>query len=127
MTRNLHRACVRFLSILAVAIACLLVTAPVFGQDKFVIASRFKVEKGTTDGARVVIYKNGSKVSTKAATAGKMSFELDYQASYIIAYEKEGYVTKKISIDTHVAEDRIPGRLCSIRIFRKYFQTVRRC
>ncbi|PKP39030.1 MAG: hypothetical protein CVT98_03615, partial [Bacteroidetes bacterium HGW-Bacteroidetes-15] len=67
---------------------------------------RLRMQKGTTDGSTVVIFKNGSRVGTiPIGRGGRFDVKLDYGADYILSFEKENYVTKKININTIVPSD----------------------
>lgn len=78
-----------------------------FGQSNdFLITGKFKVDGGSNNGARIVLEKDGRKVRTLDGDS-RFEVKLDYQAIYIVSFEKDGYVTKKLRFDTHVPEERI--------------------
>lgn len=85
----------------------LVVSIVSFSQsEELLITGRFKIDGGTNKDATITLEKDGRKVKT---IAGESRFEvgLDYQAVYIVSFEKEGYVTKRIRFDTHVLPERI--------------------
>ena len=59
-----------------------------------------------TTGAKIVVEKNGKQVKQ---LEGESRFEisLDFQAVYVVSFQKEGFVTKRLRFDTNVPEDRI--------------------
>ncbi|MEQ9187117.1 MAG: hypothetical protein RLP15_05230 [Cryomorphaceae bacterium] len=84
----------------------LLLSVQLFAQNDFVISGKFKIDGGTNNGAKIVVEKNGKRVKQ---LEGESRFEigLDFQAIYVVSFEKEGFVTKRLRFDTHVPEDRI--------------------
>lgn len=53
------------------------------------------------DGVTVSLYESGSKVSSqKTSGNGKFDFDLDYDKIYKFKFEKPGFVTKKLEVDT---------------------------
>lgn len=76
--------------------------AQAMGQDKFTVHGRLKIEGGDHAGARAVVYKNGEKERTITSGLSKFSLDLDLNSSYIISFEKDGYVSKKLSFDTRL-------------------------
>lgn len=77
-------------------------SALVMAQGRFTVNGRMKIEGGDLAGARAVIYKNGVKERSITANLSKFSMELDLNANYIVSFEKDGYVAKKLSFNTHV-------------------------
>lgn len=95
-----------------------------FGQGKFTINGRLKAEGGDLSGARAVVYKNGEKERTITSNLSKFSVELDLDANYVISFEKEGYVTKKLSFNTKVPADARGGSFTpfdyAVSLFKQY-------
>ncbi|MEZ4806401.1 MAG: hypothetical protein R2815_02875 [Flavobacteriales bacterium] len=81
------------------AFACCIVG---FGQGKFTVNGRLKIEGGDMGGSRAVLYKNGEKERVITTNLNKFSLDLDLNANYLISFEKDGYVSKKISFNTKV-------------------------
>lgn len=69
-------------------------------QGRFVINGKLKVEGGGLDGCRMVVYKDGEKNRTISADLNRFSLELELNRSYILSFEKNGFVTKKLSFNT---------------------------
>ncbi|MEZ4721830.1 MAG: hypothetical protein R2813_08155 [Flavobacteriales bacterium] len=74
-------------------------------QEKFVITGRFKVDGGSNSGAQIVLEKDGKKVKTVDGSS-RFEIPLDFQAVYVVSFEKDGYVTKRLRFDTHVPKER---------------------
>ena len=91
------------LRIRAFAGALVMAGAPgVLAQNAFQVNGRFKVEGGSLDGAHVTVYKNGEKQRTLGSGLAKFSLDLALNADYILEFEKDGFVAKRLSFDTHV-------------------------
>lgn len=98
--------------------------AGVLAQNPFTIYGRVKVDGGSLDGTRMVVYKDGEKQRTVASGLGKFSLDLDLNSSYILSFEKDGFVTKKLSFDTHVPADAAASPFTpfdfAVSIFKQY-------
>lgn len=77
----------------------------VMAQGRFTVNGRLKIEGGDLAGARAVVYKNGEKDRTITANLNKFALDLDLNANYVISFEKDGYVAKKLSFNTKVPAD----------------------
>jgi hypothetical protein len=75
-------------------------------SNEFIITGKFKVDGGSNNDAQIILEKDGRKVKTLEGEA-RFELGLDFQAIYIVSFVKEGFVTKKLRFDTHVAEERI--------------------
>lgn len=84
----------------------LLLSVELIAQNDFIISGKFKVDGGPNNGAKIVVEKNGKQVKQ---LEGESRFEisLDFQAIYVVSFQKEGFVTKRLRFDTNVPEDRI--------------------
>ncbi len=71
-------------------------------QPKFTINGRLKIDGGDLDGARMVVYKNGVKERVTNSGMNKFSLELELNANYVLSFEKDGFVSKKLSFNTKV-------------------------
>lgn len=61
------------------------------------------IENDSPEGARITIYKNNIKLTQQdISKKGRFDFKLALDADYKIAFEKNGYVTKNISVNTEV-------------------------
>ena len=93
-------------------------------QSRFTVNGRMKVESGDLSGAKVVVYRNGVKDRTITQDLAKFSMELDMQQDYILSFEKEGFVSKKIAFNTKVPaaaanNDFVPFDF-AVSIFKQY-------
>lgn len=75
-------------------------------QNGLILEGKFKVDGGSNNGAKIIVEKDGKRVQTKEGTS-RFEIELDFQAVYLVSFEKDGFVSKKLRFDTHVPEDRI--------------------
>ena len=68
---------------------------------------KMKLEKGKLDGKIELFSNGGTRESIRQVTgSGKFSFNLDLDKQYVLSFSQEGYVTKKIAINTTAPEDR---------------------
>lgn len=112
-----------FRSILLLA-AVLPFAISVLGQTKFIAHGRVKIEGGSMDGARVIVYKNGAKERTITDGLSKFTLDLDLNANYIVSFEKPGFVAKKLSFDTRVPADAVANGFTpfdfAVSLFKQY-------
>ena len=55
----------------------------------------------------VILYKGNEKVSTqKTDKSGKFHAELDLQENYSLEFRSEGFVAKRIAVDTHMPKPK---------------------
>lgn len=92
-------------------------------SDKLLITGRLKIDRGTIKDARVILEKDGRKVRT-ITSESRFEIGLDFQAIYVVSFEKEGFVTKRIRFDTHVPPERIEYGFVpfdfTVEIFEQY-------
>lgn len=74
-------------------------------NSEFMITGKFKIDGGSNSDAKIVLQKNGQIVKTIEGTS-KFDIGLDFDAVYVVSFEKEGYVSKKLRFDTHVPAAR---------------------
>ncbi|MBL0043193.1 MAG: hypothetical protein IPP33_01885 [Flavobacteriales bacterium] len=90
----------------------------------FQINGRVKVDGGALEGTKVVVYKNGEKQRTVNSGLTKFSLDLDLNADYILSFEKEGFVSKKLSFNTHAPAEAIANGFTpfefAVNIFKQY-------
>ncbi|HRH37909.1 MAG TPA: hypothetical protein PK760_06160 [Flavobacteriales bacterium] len=107
--------------VLVTALCCGLVG---YGQGKFTVSGRVKVDGGSLDGARAVVYKNGVKERTITTNLSKFTLDLGLNADYVISFEKDGFVAKKLSFDTHVPAEVMANGFTpfdfAVSIFKQY-------
>lgn len=114
---NTLRAC-------AIAGALALASAAGVLAQSFQINGRVKIEGGSLDDAKVVVYKNGEKQRTVNNGLSKFQLELDLNADYILSFEKEGFVTKKLSFNTHAPAEAVANGFTpfefAVSMFKQY-------
>jgi hypothetical protein len=79
-----------------------------FSQEapKFNVKVKFQIEAGNLENALITITKNGKTDRVIDPNKGKYSVDLDLNADYALIFTKMGYITKTVSIDTHVPNGR---------------------
>ncbi|MDG1262155.1 MAG: hypothetical protein P8H59_06855 [Flavobacteriales bacterium] len=89
---------------LLVVILCFLFSGLSFGQDNVLLAYgsiKNSETKKKMDGIEIVVLKDGSPFDDFVTTgSGKYEFELPLGHDYIISYSKEGFVPKKLQVNT---------------------------
>jgi len=114
----------RFLSL-----SVLLMTAMSFGAvaafgQTFTINGRLKIEGGGVDGAKVVVYKDGQKERTVSSGLSRFSLELDINANYVLSFEKDGFVAKKLAFNTHAPAEAAANGFTpfeyAVSLFKQY-------
>ncbi|MBX2982776.1 MAG: hypothetical protein WBB32_15095 [Flavobacteriales bacterium] len=78
------------------------VTTVAMAQAKFTINGRLKVEGAGLDGCRMVVYMDGEKHRTISTDLNRFSMEMELNKNYVLSFEKDGFVTKKLSFNTYV-------------------------
>lgn len=93
-------------ALLAAAILLLALPARPQGYNyKWEVSGRVKLTTGTFEGVTMKLSKNGMLVEQmEMPRNGRFDFELDYQSNYLFVFEKDGYVTKQVIVDTHVPQ-----------------------
>ena len=90
---------------LALVVLTMGLSVNAFSQKTLQVNGRIKIEGGDIQGSRAVVYKNGVKERTITTDLNKFSVVMDVNSSYIISFEKAGYVSKKLSFNTAVPSD----------------------
>ncbi|HEY0977453.1 MAG TPA: hypothetical protein VGE21_08285 [Flavobacteriales bacterium] len=115
--RGLSRSCVRLAVLLF-----LFVGGPARAQ--FTINGKLKVEGGGLDGAQVVVYRNGEKQRVLNNNLGKFSLDLEVNQDYTLSFEKEGFVTKKLSFNTRAPAEAVANGFTpfdfGVSLFKQY-------
>ena len=95
-----------------------------FGQSRFTVNGRLKIEGADLSGARAVVYKDGQKERTITNGLNKFSLDLDLNANYLISFEKEGFVSKKLSFNTKVPPEAMAQSFTEfdygVSLFKQY-------
>lgn len=85
---------------------------------------RMKIEGSDLSGARAVVYKNGSKERSITSNLNKFSLDLDLNAEYVVSFEKDGYVAKKVSFNTKAPAEAIANGFTpfdfAVSLFKQY-------
>lgn len=93
-------------------------------QGRFTVNGRLKIEGADLGGTRAVVYKDGAKERTISNGLNKFSLDLEIGHSYVIAFEKDGYVSKKISFDTHAPAEAAANGFTpfdfAVSLFKQY-------
>lgn len=80
----------------------MLVSVMGMAQGTFVVNGRLKIDGGSLDGSRMVVYMDGVKHRTLNTDLNRFSLEMELNKSYVLSFEKDGFVTKKLSFNTNV-------------------------
>lgn len=115
----------QFHRLFSAAITLLVMAASTLAQDgRFTINGRVKIEGGGLDGTRVVVMRNGVKDRVLTNNLSKFSLELDLGQNYTLCFEKDGFVTKKLSFDTHAPADAAANGFTAfefaVSLFKQY-------
>jgi len=101
-----------------------LLTSMTFAQRAFTITGRVKVEGGGLENTKVVVYKNGEKDRVITSGLGKFNLDLALNANYVLSFEKDGFVTKKLVFDTKVPADAAANGFSpfefAVSLFKQY-------
>lgn len=102
----------------------LMMPALVSAQGRFTVNGRMKIEGSDLAGARVVVMKNGAKERTITKDLNKFSLDLDLNANYVLSFEKDGFVAKKISFNTKAPAEAIANGFTpfdfAVSLFKQY-------
>lgn len=105
-------------------LAALAMAVTTMAQGRFVINGKLKVEGGGLEGCRMVVYKDGVKHRTISTDLNRFSLELELASNYVLSFEKEGFVTKKLSFNTQVPAAVTQGSFTPfqfvVSLFRQY-------
>ncbi|MBL7952333.1 MAG: hypothetical protein JNM62_11515 [Flavobacteriales bacterium] len=100
------------------------VPAVLFAQARFTVNGRLKIEGGDLSGTRAVVYKDGAKERSITSSLNKFSLDLELDRSYVISFEKDGYVAKKISFNTKAPAEAIANGFTpfdfAVSLFKQY-------
>lgn len=107
-----------------VLFALVLLPSVAFAQGRFTVNGRMKVEGADLGSARVVVYKNGAKERSITNNLNKFSLDLDLNANYVLSFEKDGYVAKKVSFNTKAPAEAIANGFTpfdfAVSLFKQY-------
>ncbi len=113
-----------YLVILGVAGCFTLSSAAQSGSGQFTVNGRMKVDGSDLGGARVVVYRNGTKEKTITTNLNHFSLDLAFNSNYVLSFEKDGFVAKKLQFDTRlpssaIARDYAPFEF-AVSLFKQY-------
>ncbi len=82
--------------------------APLLSAQVLNITGNIVIDRDGTEGARIIIYKNNEKIEEKdISKKGRFDLKFAFGADYKISFEKNGYITKHISVNTDVPDEAI--------------------
>jgi hypothetical protein len=76
-------------------------------QAALPVTANFKIEEGSLEGSYLVLENLTTGTSQTLKGTGKFNLNLPYHNEFLLSFNKPGYITKKIQIDTRAPEDRI--------------------
>ena len=86
----------------------ILLSSPFVVAQHSAINGNVAIANNSPEGTRVVVIKNGNKLDEQVLNKkGHFDLKLAFDADYKISFEKTGYITKIISINTEVPEESI--------------------
>ena len=86
----------------------ILLSSPFVVAQHLAINGNVAIANNSPEGTRVVVIKNGNKLDEQVLNKkGHFDLKLAFDADYKISFEKTGYITKIISINTEVPEESI--------------------
>lgn len=105
-------------------LATVLLPALTWAQGRFTVNGRLKIEAGDLSGTRAVVMKNGVKERTITDGLNKFSLDLEVGHNYVVSFEKDGYVAKKISFNTHAPAEAAAAGFTpfdfAVSLFKQY-------
>lgn len=107
-----------------IVLVLLFASSGVSAQGRFTVNGRMKIDGADLNGARVVVMKNGTKERTLTKDLNKFTLDLDLNASYVLSFEKDGFVSKKISFNTKAPAAAIANGFTpfdfAVSLFKQY-------
>lgn len=105
-------------------LAIVILPAFTWAQGRFTVNGRLKIEAGDLSGTRAVVMKDGVKERTLTDGLNKFSLDLEIGHNYILSFEKDGYVAKKISFNTHAPAEAAAAGFTpfdfAVSLFKQY-------
>lgn len=74
-------------------------------QRSLTVDVKFKIEEGDLKDSYLVITKQGGSSQTLPGTS-RFKVDLDFNATYVLSFNKPGYITKKIELNTTMDDER---------------------
>jgi len=104
----------------------MVILCPLFtmGQGRFTVNGRLKIEGGDLSSTRVVVMKDGVKERTISSGLNKFTLDLEIGHNYILSFEKDGYVSKKLSFNTNAPAEAAANGFTpfdfAVSLFKQY-------
>ena len=104
----------------------MVILCPLFtlGQGRFTVNGRMKIEGGDLSSTRVVVMKDGVKERTISSGLNKFTLDLETGHTYILSFEKDGYVSKKLSFNTNAPAEAAANGFTpfdfAVSLFKQY-------
>lgn len=94
------------------------------GQNRFTVNGRLKIEGGDLSSTRAVVYKDGVKERSITTGLNKFTMDLEIGHSYVVSFEKDGYVAKKISFNMNAPAEAAANGFTpfdfAVSLFKQY-------
>lgn len=85
---------------------CCLFSFQYISAQSLIINGNIVINENSSEGAKVMIAKNGNKIDEQSISKkGRFDLKLSFGADYKITFEKTGYVSKIVSINTEIPEE----------------------
>lgn len=82
--------------------------APLLFAQSLNINGNIVIDNAGTEGARIVIFKNNEKIETRdIGKRGRFDLKFGLGADYKLSFEKDGYISKIVNINTEVPDEII--------------------
>lgn len=79
---------------------------PFLSAQSIIINGIMVIDNATPEGSKIIISKNGNKVDEQTLNKkGRFDLKLAFDSDYKLTFEKAGFVTKMISVNTEVPEE----------------------
>lgn len=102
----------------------LVIGLSVMAQGVFKVEGRLKIEAGDLRNARMVMYKDGVKERTVTTDLSRFTLSLDIGHKYILEFQKDGYVTKKLLFNTEAPAEAVANGFTpfefGVSLFKQY-------
>jgi len=115
----------KYFRLLFISLVLFFLSTAASSQMVMDISAKLVVKGGSAKDGIIKLYENGNLIENYVSDrSGKFSVSLDLNKDYIIEFAKEGYVTKKINIDTRIPDDFGQGKInlfsFAVELFQQY-------
>lgn len=94
-------------------------------QEKCIVKGNVTIDGGDLSDVKITLYKDSEQANVQSiAWNGRFSYQLDFGYDYIFEFSKKNFVTKRVSVSTHVPHEvlekdsRFPPCIFLIELFR---------